>query len=271
MDTEPESPKLRLKPREYFEAKVAFLEDLIAKEKKTNRHADNDKEVEYAQRRMREYSADRSALLVQIDEIDADKKNSTSSREPAKPKRDGGKSSKDKARSSKDKNLTSPEETDEEDKRQKSKKHSEPKPYLESEAQTKSKAKKSSKTAPKQLTDMVAHFPSLSNKFSDDLAVNMAISFQSMLFTWKWKEITWMLRIRKATRDEFGSRARWKRNPRWLMALLAKQIAFMWGHLRSLRQTMNNSKHLYLMGGEVPIVEESEEEAPRRRRGRREA
>ena len=87
----------------------------------------------------------------------------------------------------------------------------------------------------------------LHNKFSDDLAVNMAITFQSMLFTWKWKEITWMLRIRKATRDEFGSRARWKRNPRWLMALLAKQIAFMWGHLGSLRQTMNNSKHLHLM------------------------
>ena len=74
MDTEPESPKLRLKPREYFEAKVAFLEDMIAKEKKTIRDADNDKEVEYAQRRMRECSADRSALLVQIDEIDADTK-----------------------------------------------------------------------------------------------------------------------------------------------------------------------------------------------------
>ena len=219
---------------------------------------------------MKEYSADRSALLAQIDEIEASQKSSTVVKERAKPKRDGGVNSKDRARSSKDKAETSEDETEEADRPKKGRKASGTRTNPEPKAQTKTKTKKTSKTVPKQLTDTAARYPSLSNKFSDDLAVNMAITFQSMLFTWKWKEITWMLRIRKATRDEFGSRARWKRNPRWLMALLAKQIAFMWGHLGSLRQTMNNPKHLYLMGGEVPILEEPEEEAPRRRRGRRE-
>ena len=45
LEDEPESPKDRLKPLEYFEAKVAFMEDMIAKEKKTIRESDNDQET----------------------------------------------------------------------------------------------------------------------------------------------------------------------------------------------------------------------------------
>ena len=262
VESEAESPKECLKPLEYFEAnKVAFLEDMIAKEKKTIRESDNEQDVEYARRRMRASRPDRRdrggpKAFHHLQGAGQAEEGWRGKLEGQGPVFQG--QGRDIGRG--DRGGQSPT---------KGRKSSSNKPHLEAEPQTKAKTKKTSKSAPKQLTDVATNFPSLSNKFSDDLAVNMATSFQSMLFTWKWKEITWMLRIRKATRDEFGSRARWKRNPRWLMALLAKQIAFMWGHLGSLRQTMNNPKHLHLMGGEVPVEDPGEEEP--RRRGRREA
>ena len=58
------------------------------------------------------------------------------------------------------------------------------------------------------LTDHEAPFPSLSNKFSDDLVINLMLSLQGQLFTFKWKMVVWMVRIREAVRREFGSAAR---------------------------------------------------------------
>ncbi|CAE7756515.1 RE2 [Symbiodinium sp. CCMP2456] len=83
----------------------------------------------------------------------------------------------------------------------------------------------------KALTDHAAPFPSLSNKFSDDVVINLALSLQGQLFAFKWKMFTWMLRVRRAVRLECGPKSRWKRNPRWLMLLFGKQVASMWGHL----------------------------------------
>ncbi|CAE7682647.1 RE2 [Symbiodinium necroappetens] len=74
-------------------------------------------------------------------------------------------------------------------------------------------------------------FPSLSNKFSDDLVINLMLSLQGQLFAFKWKMFVWMVRIREAVRREFGSAAKWKRNPRWMMLLLGRQLGAMWGHL----------------------------------------
>ncbi|CAE7341218.1 RE2, partial [Symbiodinium sp. KB8] len=54
------------------------------------------------------------------------------------------------------------------------------------------------------LTDHVAPFPSLSNKFSDDVVINLMLSLQGQLFAFKWKTFVWMLRVKKAIRKEFG-------------------------------------------------------------------
>ncbi|CAE7202150.1 RE2, partial [Symbiodinium necroappetens] len=60
------------------------------------------------------------------------------------------------------------------------------------------------------LTDHVAPFPSLSNKFSDDVVINLMLSLQKQLFAFKWKTFVWMLRVKKAIRNEFGPEARWQ-------------------------------------------------------------
>ena len=62
----------------------------------------------------------------------------------------------------------------------------------------------------KALTDHAAPFPSLSNKFSDDVVINLALSLQGQLFAFKWKLFTWMLRVKRAIRMECGPKARWK-------------------------------------------------------------
>ena len=105
----------------------------------------------------------------------------------------------------------------------------------------------------KALTDHAAPFPSLSNKFSDDVVINLALSLQGQLFAFKWKMFTWMLRVRRAVRLECGPKTRWRRNPRWLMLLFGRQVAAMWGHLGSARQLCNDPRQAHLMQGALSV------------------
>ncbi|CAE7529229.1 unnamed protein product [Symbiodinium natans] len=108
------------------------------------------------------------------------------------------------------------------------------------------------KGAPKKqhaLTDHSAPFPTMSSKFSDDLPINIMISLQSQLFTFKWKTLVWMLRVRAAVRAEMGHRVQWKRNPRWLMLLLGKQMGSLWGHIGAARQLCHDPRLSGLMKG----------------------
>ncbi|CAE7879281.1 unnamed protein product [Symbiodinium sp. KB8] len=102
----------------------------------------------------------------------------------------------------------------------------------------------------KALTDHQANFPTLSNRYSDDLVINVALSLTCQMLTFKWKQLVWMLRIRRAVEMEFGDSSRWRRNPRWLMMMMmGKQIASLWGHLGAARQLCNDPKLNYLMKG----------------------
>ncbi|CAE7216972.1 unnamed protein product [Symbiodinium sp. CCMP2592] len=58
------------------------------------------------------------------------------------------------------------------------------------------------------LTDLQADFPTLPNRYSDDLVINVALSLTCQLLTFKWKQLVWMLRIRWDVEMEMGDRSR---------------------------------------------------------------
>ena len=102
----------------------------------------------------------------------------------------------------------------------------------------------------KALTDLQADFPTLSNRYSEDLVINVALSLTCQLLTFKWKQLVWMLRIRRAVEMEMGDRSRWRRNPRWLMMMLGRQLASMWGHMGAARQLCNDPRLSAMMKGD---------------------
>lgn len=96
--------------------------------------------------------------------------------------------------------------------------------------------KKKSGTSQRQaaLTGDMAPFPTLSGQFSADVTFNIMASLQSQTLVFKWKTLLLMLRVKPAVEKERGQSGRplkWKRNPRWMMALHVRQSAAMWGHL----------------------------------------
>ncbi|CAE7712200.1 RE1 [Symbiodinium sp. CCMP2592] len=72
------------------------------------------------------------------------------------------------------------------------------------------------------LTGAYAMYPSLSNAWSYELAMNTTAAFASRMRTFLWKKLLWQLRAKRAVEAE-GDR-RWKRSPRWLSHLFAKEI-----------------------------------------------
>eukprot|EP00435_Cladocopium_sp_Y103_P070369 s181_g35.t1 len=72
----------------------------------------------------------------------------------------------------------------------------------------------------KALTGEAADYPSLSQVWSQEVALNMVFSLACMR-TFLWKKMLWQLRVKVAVERMTG--ARWKRNPRWLAGLLAKR------------------------------------------------
>lgn len=58
-----------------------------------------------------------------------------------------------------------------------------------------------------------------------------------------------MLRVKQAVEKEKGQSGRplkWKRNPRWMMALHGRQLAALLGHLGAARQLCFNPKTWWL-------------------------
>ncbi|CAE7261787.1 RE1 [Symbiodinium necroappetens] len=112
------------------------------------------------------------------------------------------------------------------------------------------------------LTDLDADFPTLSNRYSDDVVINAALSLTCQMLTFKWKQFTWMLRVKRAVRMELGGSVRWRRNPRWLMMMFGRQLASMWGHLGAARQLCNDPRLNDLMKGD-PLARREEDRSRR--------
>lgn len=103
------------------------------------------------------------------------------------------------------------------------------------ERQREALQKKANKAA---LTGLEAPYPSLSTAWSEDIGFNILRSVQSRLLTFQWKKLVWLLRVRSAVHQESHGRAVWKRNPRWLDLLLAREVAALWGHFGAMRQKL---------------------------------
>jgi hypothetical protein len=78
------------------------------------------------------------------------------------------------------------------------------------------------------LTGQNADFPTLGMTQREDVAFNISYVIHSRMVTFKWKQLTWMLRARAAFQR---SEMTWKRHPRWLAMMLSKDVASLWGHL----------------------------------------
>lgn len=113
------------------------------------------------------------------------------------------------------------------------------------------KKKNTSQKAQRQaaLTGDLANFPTLSCRFSADVTFNIMASLQAQMLVFKWKTLLLMLRVKQAVEKERGQSGRplkWKRNPRWMMALHGRQLAALWGHLGAARQLCFNPKTWWL-------------------------
>ena len=65
------------------------------------------------------------------------------------------------------------------------------------------------------------------------LWLSFSLGTRSRMVTFGWKRFRWQLRIKAAIEKE-GNR-RWKRNPRWLAKLLAREVGALWGHMGAMR------------------------------------
>jgi hypothetical protein len=96
------------------------------------------------------------------------------------------------------------------------------------------------------LTGVRAEYPSLSNCWSGEVAINIVESFRSRMIAYLWKKLLWQMRVRDAVMVTCPG-AKWKKNPRWLAMLLGKEVAAQWGHLGALRQRLHSPASLALM------------------------
>ena len=91
----------------------------------------------------------------------------------------------------------------------------------------------------KKLTGQRSNFASIGGWLADDPIENMKLVLGSKLLTLQWKKLVWLLRARQAMRAE---RRQFRRHPRWLCGLFAKEVSWMWGHLGAARQALNDSR-----------------------------
>ena len=95
------------------------------------------------------------------------------------------------------------------------------------------------------LTGVYADYPSLSNAWSYEVGLNTVASVASRMRTYLWKKLLWQIRVKRAIEQDADRR--WKRNPRWLSHLFAKEIGSLWGHFGAMRQKLNNPEVWALM------------------------
>ncbi|CAE6935722.1 FV3-083R, partial [Symbiodinium sp. KB8] len=89
----------------------------------------------------------------------------------------------------------------------------------------------------KALTGHLADFPSLSDRWSSDLALNIAGSLRARMITFAWKRFLWLLRVKEAVTRSFPDVV-WKRNRRWVANLLMREVGAAWGHLGALKRSL---------------------------------
>ena len=107
---------------------------------------------------------------------------------------------------------------------------------------------KTKKKETQALTGVHADFPTLSHCWSGEVAVNLTCSVASRMRVFLWKKLLWQLRVKRAVEVTVGTHgARWKRNPRWLSMLLAREVSALWGHFGAMRQKLNNPDVWHLM------------------------
>ncbi|CAE7843546.1 unnamed protein product [Symbiodinium necroappetens] len=99
------------------------------------------------------------------------------------------------------------------------------------------------------LTGVNADYPSLSHAWSYELAYNVTAALASRMRAFLWKKVLWQLRAKRAI--EADGDKRWKKNPRWLSHLFAKEIGAVWGHFGAMRQKINNPDAGVRAGKEV--------------------
>ena len=78
------------------------------------------------------------------------------------------------------------------------------------------------------LTGHLAPFSTLSCRRSHDPVLSAAWELHGRLVTFKWKQFLWMLRVYEGMWQEGR---RWRRNPRWLALMFARETASIYGHL----------------------------------------
>ena len=102
----------------------------------------------------------------------------------------------------------------------------------------------SSRAQHARLTGAQAPFPLLGFRRSRDPVLNMAWELHARLVVHKWKQLVWMLRVRLVFER---SRIEWRRPPRWLSSMLAREVGSMWGQLGAARQYVASDKGPPLM------------------------
>eukprot|EP00438_Fugacium_kawagutii_P036584 Skav211981 [mRNA] locus=scaffold1330:233097:236289:- [translate_table: standard] len=96
----------------------------------------------------------------------------------------------------------------------------------------------------KEITGELANFPTLGMTVSSDAVFNASWIIHGRLVTHKWKQLTWMLRIKEAFIE---NRMTWKRNPRWLALMFSREMAALWGHIGCCSRVLSGPKGPPLM------------------------
>ena len=110
-----------------------------------------------------------------------------------------------------------------------------------SKVSTKSLSKKEQLLA---VTGLNAEFPTLGMTMSGDPVFNMSWVIHGRLIVRKWKQMVWMVRARFALETE-GKR--YRRHPRWLSMMFAREVAALWGHLGGAIKTLQGPRGPPLM------------------------
>lgn len=115
--------------------------------------------------------------------------------------------------------------------------------------QSTTKGKVSTKTISKKeqlmaITGLNAEFPTLGMTLSADPVLNMSWTIHGRLLVHKWKQMVWMLRARAAVTAEGRQ---YRRHPRWLAMMFAREVAALWGHLGGATRTLQGPRGPPLM------------------------
>ena len=105
------------------------------------------------------------------------------------------------------------------------------------------KAKTASKRA---LTGEEAPYPSLSNRWSPDVVLNVAGCIRARMMAFQWKKMLWQMRVKVAVMVTVKG-AQWQRNQRWLAKMFSKEMGFLYGHFGAVRKQLDNPQTWALM------------------------